>query len=30
MNKIEKGPEGAGRKLLKIIACSVFFGDVPI
>ncbi|NOR05282.1 MAG: hypothetical protein GQ575_03125 [Deltaproteobacteria bacterium] len=25
MNKIEKGPEGAGRKLLKIIACSVFF-----
>jgi len=25
MNKIEKRPEGVGRKLLKIIACSVFF-----
>ena|GEM_PF-4470132 len=24
MNKIEKRPEGVGRKLLKIIACSVF------
>ena len=25
MNKIEKRPEGVRRKLLKIIACSVFF-----
>ena len=24
MNKIEKRPEGVGRKLFKIIACSVF------
>ena len=24
MKKIEKGPEGVGRKLFKIIACSVF------